>query len=380
MRLAPHRIRHTRRTALLWCLMLLVACGGGAGEDTAGDAGTTEPPAQPTAGEVTEDPTAEETGAAEPTSTAVSSALEGETIEFVVPYEAGGGYDQYARIVAPFLAECLGADAIVLNEPGAGGLLATNNTAVAEPDGTRIQLVNTPGTITAQIAGAEGVQFDVTELSWLGRVAAEPDVVAVAPDSDFQTFQDLIDAERPVRFAASGPGGSSYMLPTVLAPVYGFPLEIVTGFAGSGEIQAAVTRGDADAMVVVLDAAAPLFEAGELMPLVLIGAEEGESGSDVPTVAEFPAVGETEQQVLDAYGSLVQTGRSVVAPPGLPEDVLTALREGLQCALENEELGSQAETAGRPLDPLPGAETAELVESVLNAPEAFQELVRESFQ
>jgi len=374
-RLPMSRSSRTRRgLALLCLLMLLSACGGESGDQAAVvEPAATEPLPE---GSADQDRPAEQG----PTQTnPAPSPLEGETIEFVVPYEAGGGYDQYARILAPFLADCVGAEVIVVNEPGAGGLLATNNTAIAPPDGTRIQLLNTPGAIAAQLSQAEGVQFDLTEMSWLGRVAAEPDVVAVGPESEFETFQDLTEAERPVRFAATGPGGTSYLLPTVLAPVYDFELDIVTGFAGSGEMQAAVTRGDTDALTMVLDAAAASFEAGDLRPLVLVGAEDGESG-DVPTVADFPPVGETEQQVLDSYVALVQTARSVAAPPGLSEDILASLREGLECAFADDALQAQAEAAGRPLDPLPGDETAELVESVLlNSPEAFRELVRQSF-
>ncbi len=59
---------------------------------------------------------------------------QGETIDLVVPYDPGGGYDVYARAIAPYLGECLGAEIVVKNEPGAGGLLASNATAVADAD------------------------------------------------------------------------------------------------------------------------------------------------------------------------------------------------------------------------------------------------------
>ncbi|MQB02178.1 MAG: hypothetical protein GEU78_18320 [Actinobacteria bacterium] len=64
----------------------------------------------------------------------------------------------------------------------------------------------------------------------------------------------------------------------------------------------------------------------------------------------------------------------------MPEDQLTALREGMTCALENEEFTSQAEAAGRPVSPLPGEEIEEVVATAMDSPEAFQQLVRESFQ
>ncbi|MGH2601935.1 MAG: Bug family tripartite tricarboxylate transporter substrate binding protein, partial [Dehalococcoidia bacterium] len=145
-------------------------------------------------------PTAEQTTGAEGSGGEAAAPFEGQTVEFVVPYEPGGGYDQYVRIIAPYLGDCLGADVIAVNEPGAGSLLATNQTAVAEPDGTRIQILNTIGAVSAQVAEEEGARYDLADFSWLARIAGEPNVLSVSANSDFQDFDDLINAEEPVRF------------------------------------------------------------------------------------------------------------------------------------------------------------------------------------
>ena len=374
--------RRAARTALMSVLLLLLAACGGGGEEAAEPTEGAPEATAPGGAEPTEGATAEPTGAETQTEGgATSSALEGETIEFVVPYEPGGGYDQYARMAAPYLAECLGADVIVVNEPGAGGLLATNQTAVAEPDGTRVQILNTIGAAGAQIAGAEGVQFDLTELSWLARVAGEPNVLSVGANSGYDDLQDLIDSEETVRFVATGPGSSEYIGATVLSEVYGIDSEIITGFAGSGEAIAAIASGDADGLVLSLDSSLPAIQAGDLVPLALVAPEgtEEEAVPGVPTVYEYEAVDETQQGVLDAYVALVETARSVIAPADLPEDILTALREGFTCALTNEEFQATAEEAGRPVAPLTGEEIAEVVNSAMDSPEAFQELVRQSF-
>src|SRR5680860_516205 len=350
-------------------LLLLAACAGG--EEEGGDAGDTAGVETTEADDAaTDEATAAETtdAATEAEGTAGPSVFEGETIEFVVPYEPGGGYDQYARLAAPFLADCLGADVVVLNEPGAGGLLATNQTSVAEPDGLRVQILNTIGAAGAQIAAAEGVQFDLTELSWLARVAGEPNVLSVGASSGYEDLQDLIDSPEPVRFVATGPGSSEYIGATVLSEVYGIDSEIITG--------------DAGALVLSLDSSLPSIESGDLLPLALVAPEgtENDAVPGVPTVYEYEAVDETQQGVLDAYVALVETARSVAGPPGIPEEQLTALREGFTCALTNEEFVALAEEAGRPVSPLTGEEIDEVVSNAMDSPEAFQELVRQSFQ
>ena len=362
-------------------LLVLGACGGGEEAGEAADV-TAAPEATETAGTATGEATAGPTGAPDQaTAAAGSSALEGETIEFVVPYNPGGGYDQYARMAAPYLGECLGAEVIVINQPGAGGLLATNQTAVAEPDGTRVQILNTIGAAGAQIAGAEGVQFDLTELSWLARIAGEPNVLSVGAHTGYDDLQDLIDAQEPVRFVATGPGSNEYIGGTVVSEVYGIESEIISGFAGAAEGIAAIAAGDADAIVLSPDSSLPAIEAGDLVPLAIFAPEgtEHEALPDVPTVYDYEALDDTQQAVLDAYVALVETARTVIAPPDMPEDLLTDLREGFECALTDEEFQATAEQAGRPVSFLPGEEIEAVVAEAMDSPEAFQELVRQSF-
>lgn len=366
--------RPTRATtAVVALLLLLVACGG----DDAAEGGTDG--AESASGDAATGGVATEAGVEEPTSEPADAVFEGETIEFVVPYEPGGGYDQYARIIAPYLAECLGAEVVPINEPGAGSLLATNQTSVAEPDGTRIQIFNMIGAISAQIAEAEGAQFDLSEFSWLARVSGEPNVLSVGANSEFETFEDLVAADRPVRFVATGPGSSEYVGAAVLSEVYGIEPDVITGFAGSPEAQLALIQGDADAHVLSLDSTLPVVESGDLRPLLVVGAEESDLLPDVPAVTDVPPEEGGQEAITEALVSLVETARAIGAPPGVPADRLTALRDGLACALEDEELVAEAEGQDRPIDPMSGEEIADLIDTVLAAPPEFQTLVRESF-
>ena len=358
--------------------LLGAACGEDApeaevGADVEATGEAVESPVEEAAGETA---TEEEAAAEEPAAEAAS--LEGETIDFVVPYDPGGGYDTYVRLIAPFLEECTGATVIVQNEPGAGGLVATTQTFVAPADELRIQIVNTVGAASAQIAGAEGARFELQDFSWLGRVASEPNVLVVASDSEFTTFQDILDAQEPVRFVATGPGSNEYINSVILPEVYGFPAEVITGFAGSGEARTAVLAGDADAHILPLDSQIDAINAGDVTPLLVIGQEPSETLPDVPTVADFPAGGEEQQAIIDSLVALVETGRAVVAPPGMEEETLSALREGMQCALEHPELLQLTEEQQRPISPLGGEEMADLIDQVLDSPEAFQQLVTEA--
>src|ERR1700733_13707986 len=77
----------------------------------------------------------------------------GKTVRLIVGYGPGGGYDAYARMIAPYLTHDLGASVVVENQPGAGGLTALNNLYVASPDGLQIMIVNGSGAGLAQLVG-----------------------------------------------------------------------------------------------------------------------------------------------------------------------------------------------------------------------------------
>lgn len=308
-----------------------------------------------------------------------AGVFEGETIDFVVPFDPGGGYDTYTRTIAPYLAECLGAEVVVLNEPGAGSLLATGRTATARPDGLRIQIMNMPGVLSSQIAGAEGVRFDLNEFSWIGRIAAPPEVVLVQAGGEVQSFEDLQAASDTVQFVATGPGASDYINAAVLAQAYGIPYEITTGFAGSQEATSAVIAGDADVHVMPFDTVLPVIESDQATPVAVLAEELPEYMPEAPLIGDLPQPPGNGQDLLDSLENLSASGRAVAAPPGVPEEELTALREGFTCAMEDQALLDELAEQKRPVNYMEGAEYADVVSEVLDSPEEFQQVVKDSF-
>ena len=345
----PPAQRRTAHTALAVALSGALAACGQSGGDAGGGGGEGEPP------------------------------FAGERVDFVVPYEPGGGYDTYARTMAPYFEECLDATVVVQNEPGAGGLVATNKTAAAPADENRFQIVNTVGLVSAEIAGEEGANFQLNDLNWLGRVAAPANVMVVGNDSELQSFEDVVDADEEVRFVAQGPGANDYLAPNILGAAYGFPFEVVTGFAGSPEARAAVVAGDADAHILPVDSQLSAIEAGDVRPLVTIDEEPDPLLPDVPTIYDAAPPEGDAQEVIDNLVALGQTGRALIASPEMPEEKVTALREAFQCVAENEDLVAELDKQQRPLAVLDGEETADLVAEVLDSPERVRELVAESF-
>ena len=303
----------------------------------------------------------------------------GKTVDLVVPFEPGGGYDAYARGLAPYLGECLGAQVVVKNEPGAGGLLATNATGAAKPNDPRIMITNTVGAVSAQLAQAEGVRYDLSKMTLVGRVAAPADSAAVGKKSEFQDFQSMIDAGKEVKFVATGPGSNEYITANVLSKIYGFPVKVITGFPGSGEARLAVVSGNADAHVQSWDSQLKAIQSGDVKSVVLASDEPVEALPGVPTVMDFEPKGDAGQQLRDSLVQLNKTGRGIVGPPDLPQERVTELRDGFDCAVGKEQFRTDMKDQKRPLDVQGGAEWEQLVEGVLNAPEEFKAVVKDSF-
>ena len=376
----------TTRWFLLLAVLALVAAACAGGEDGAPGAAETDVATEAGVAAEATDTTTEAPEPAEDTATPeeadtdglADNPLAGETITFVVGVGPGGGYDAYARLLSPFLGEALDADVIVQNTPGAGGLLALNEMLAAPADGTRIMLANGSGIGGSALAGAEGVQFELEDLAYVARVYAGDKVLSTGADSGYETIQDLMDTAEPFTVGSSGPGASTYVEPTVLSGLLGLNTEIITGFAGSSEIDAAVVAGDVDGIMVDLDSNLPLIEAGDTRPLLLVGDDRAEAVPDTPSLRDLELTPE-QQELADAFLSLLELGRVVVAHPDTPPDVLETLRAAFNQILTDEAVISAAEAQGRPIEYVSGEEMVGIVETITSAPPEFVELVEAGY-
>ena len=136
---------------------------------------------------------------------AEESFFKGKTVKIVVGYGPGGGYDVYARMIAPYIAKTLGGTVIVENQPGAGGLTALNRVYAAPPDGLTMMIVNGAGATLAQLVEQPSVRYDLGKLGHLGTVSASPWVWLVGPNSPISTPQDALKADKQMMWSGSGP-------------------------------------------------------------------------------------------------------------------------------------------------------------------------------
>jgi tripartite-type tricarboxylate transporter receptor subunit TctC len=251
-------------------------------------------------------------------------ALEGETITYIIATEPGGGYDTYGRLIGKYMAKHLGANVVFQNLPGAGHIIGANTLFASEPDGTTIGTFNT-GLIYSQLIGAEGVQFDLNEMSWIGKAASEPRVLVTSSQSGYADFESLRSAEGTQLFAAAGVGSASYNETKLLARALGLDIELVAGFNGN-EGELAMMRGEVVGQVASESSITPFVEQGNGQKVLWIGGEGQPQAGDLVT-------DEVGTGIVNLIAANSEIARLTAAPPGVPEDILAELRTAYDAAL-----------------------------------------------
>lgn len=244
--------------------------------------------------------------------------FEGKNLTIIVPYNPGGGFDSFARLLEPHLEEELeGVQVTVENQPGGGGLIGANAVFQAEPDGLTIGIINYPGAVFAEATGADGVEFTNSQWTFFARLGAINPIVYTGEKSGYTDFESMIAADEPIRFGIGGVGSDAYYATVIMSEVLGFPAEIIAGYPGGGEADAALLVGEVDASVGSADATLSRIGGTGTHINALLSTEPNEKLPDVPLITEF---GDADQQeVLTALASIYDLERTLVGPPGMNE-------------------------------------------------------------
>jgi len=135
----------------------------------------------------------------------------------VVPFAAGGGTDQYARLLAAELTR-QGTQTIVENKPGASGIIAASYVAQARPDGTTV-LLTSLSTLVTNAVMYEKLPYDPAKsFVPVTQVAYQPTIVVGRTDLPYKDIKGMVAYAKanPGKINRGSPGAS---ILTNLAPV-----------------------------------------------------------------------------------------------------------------------------------------------------------------
>ncbi len=278
-------------------------------------------------------------------------------IKWIIPYNPGGGYDEYSRAIAPYLEKYTGARVDVVNLPGAGGMKGANEIFDAPADGLTVGIINGSAMVTNQLSEIEGVRYKIGEYGYLGRMVADLRVLVVSSQSPYKTFEDLMAADRDVIVGATGLGGSTYVDAVITGPALGVGQKVVHGFDNSSDVRQAMLRGDVEAMWGSLGSALQGVQDGEHVIVVQSDRVRSPLALDVPSIFEYaekmPNAAEIAP-IMAAWDALNAVGRPVAVPPGVPEDRLAFLQDAFAKAMADPDFVKMMTDAGRELSYVDG--------------------------
>lgn len=256
-----------------------------------------------------------------------------DTVTVIVPFSAGGRTDLTARSVAQALEKHLGTPVVVVNKPGAGGVLGAKEVSSAKPDGYTVGIFSS-AVVSAQYTVETGT--DLKDYDIAGVCESSPAAVAVKNDAPWQSLEEL------VAHAKKNPGALSLgMIPGASAQVFaggfvdaaGVEMTMVP-FDSDAPGVTALAGGHIDVHVAVPASYKVLAEAKKIRMLGVAAEERMSTFPDIPTMSEQGA-----DLVIGSFHGLF-------VPKGTPDDVVAALEAALGKAMQEEVVIEQMASVG----------------------------------
>ena len=299
----------------------------------------------------------------------------GKTLTMLIPHAPGGGFDTYARTIMPYLEEEMGVKITPKQAKGGGGIRGTNLVWAAKPDGLTFAISSIPSLVLSQLSGAEGVQYDATKFTILGRVATEARVFSVGSKSEFMEIGDLAKAGRTIKFPSQGLD-EDFFTAAVMAQALGFELQQITGYEGNADTALAVIKGEGDGHITALSSSESMINGGDKRPLLMFWPERVEEYPDVPTALEVTS-GES-REFMEVLVNLILVHRCFFTSPGVPKEAAEEFRTALANVMANPEVVKSLESKNRLVDFSPGAEAQESLDRVAALAEPIKPILVQS--
>lgn len=255
-------------------------------------------------------------------------------VRIVVPFGAGGVADLTARAVGKALGERIGQGVVIENRPGAGGVVAAELVARAEPDGHTLFLMSNGTAVSTGLFRKlpYDAQKDFAPISLLGTFDM---AILVPEDSRFRTLGDLLAHAKAhpgrLNIASINVGSTQNLAAELFKTTAGISAQVVP-FNGTPAVITALRSGEVDAAVEILGPVRAQIAAKAVRALAVLG--------DKPP-AGLPGVPSAAQSGGSLAGFHVASWNALAAPARTPREVVVRLNRELQAVLGSPELRKQ---------------------------------------
>jgi tripartite-type tricarboxylate transporter receptor subunit TctC len=253
-----------------------------------------------------------------------------QVIKFIVPFAPGGSTDILARVVAQKLEAPLKANIIIENRAGAGGSVAANAVAKAEPDGHTFMMGHI-GTLAFTPSLYPNLPYDpVRDFAPVALVATVPNILAVHPALPVKTFAEFVAYAKAnpgkLNYGSGGVGSAAHVAGAYLASAAGFQATHVP-YRGTAPMVNDLLAGTIQFTLTGGPAVLPQAAAGTVRTLAVSSRERAAFAPDLPTIAEN---GIPNFDAVQWYG--------LVAPAKTPRVIVERMNREINGLLNSPEL------------------------------------------
>ena len=285
----------------------------------------------------------------------------GKTIRLIVGLSPGGGYDLYSRVIARHLGRHIPGNPtiVVENMTGAGSVIAANHMyKAAKPDGLTIGHI-LGGLFLQQLLGNPAIEFDGRKFEYIGVPAQDHFLIGLSKATGITSYDNWMASKKTVKLGGVSPGGATDDVPKVLAATLGLPIQVVTGYKGTGPIRLAFDSGEVDGVCNAWESFKSTWrkqlDAGDVN-LVLQATVKGHPElPNIPVAFDFLKTEEARklfQAVTRVHGP---STRPYLLPPGTPKGRVEILRKAYMATMKDPEFLAEANKAKLDINPDDGA-------------------------
>lgn len=249
-------------------------------------------------------------------------------IHLILPYNPGGIIDYVGRNLAQRLGQNIGQQVIAENKPGAGGIVGTDITARAAPDGYTMVLMD-PGILINPSLQKDIVYDFFKQLQTVSIVGSSPPVLVVSNHLPVKTFPELLAYGKAnpgkLNFASAGIGTAPHLAGELVKLRAGIDMTHVP-YKGIGGSFADLMSGKIQLAFSSIAGALPFTKDGRVRPIATAGLKRSPVYPDLPTIAE----------TLPGFEVDLWTG--IFAPAGIPPAVLNKLNAEINKVLQQPDM------------------------------------------
>jgi tripartite-type tricarboxylate transporter receptor subunit TctC len=296
----------------------------------------------------------------------------GKTISLIVASGPSGGYDTYARVLAPHLRRHIPGEPtiIVQNMPAAGGNAGAGHVFnVAPKDGT-VLLAGQREVVFGPLLGNKQALFDPAKFQWIGSLNTEVGICGAWHTAPVKTFRDLL--ARPLIVAGNGPNFSEYM-PAFMNNLLGAKFKLVTGYPDGTNSDLAVERGEVEGRCgwsySSLQQQHPDWLRDKKLNVLIQTSlvHDKNLPTSIPLITDFAHDADVVR-MLDVLLLAQITGRPYAAPPGTPAERVAILRKAFDDLVQDREFITAMNERKLELTPVAGADIQGRVENAMATP------------